>query len=67
MTNFPGKPKMGLRRKFIAGASCPACGEVDKIYIEDDTQTWCCISCGHYETREKEELEIIVKSSRQKD
>lgn len=63
----PEKPKKGQIRKFIAGASCPVCGQVDKIFIEDGTQTWRCISCGYHETREKEELEIIVRSSRQKD
>ncbi len=56
-----------MTRKFIAGASCPVCAQVDKIYTEDGTQTWCCISCGHRESREKEKPEIIIKSSRQKD
>lgn len=67
MTYRPEKPQKSQTRKFIAGASCPVCSQVDKIYIEEGTQTLSCISCGHHETREKEEPEIIVRSSRQKD
>jgi len=63
---------MRRSRKFIAGAACPACGQVDKIYTEDGTQTWRCVNCGHDETQEEKERaidepDIIVKSSLQKD
>lgn len=31
--------KPGTVRRFIAGAVCPACGLVDKIYVETDGKT----------------------------
>lgn len=36
--------------RFIAGAVCPACGEMDRIVIERDeasAERRRCVSCGH--------------------
>lgn len=37
-----------VQRRFIAGAVCPRCGELDKIVIVigDDSQKRECIQCG---------------------
>ena len=37
-----------MKRQFIAGATCPECGQQDKIQrvIEDDRQWMECVSCG---------------------
>ena len=37
-----------MTRQFIAGATCPECGQQDKIQrvIEDDRQWMECVSCG---------------------
>ena len=37
-----------MKRQFIAGATCPECGQVDKIQrvIDDDKQWMECVSCG---------------------
>lgn len=34
-------------RKFIAGAVCPQCELMDKLYIEDDYNVARCASCGY--------------------
>ncbi len=42
-------------RRFIAGAVCPACGEMDKIAIEpgvsDGADERLCVQCGFRESR----------------
>ncbi len=37
-----------MKRQFIAGATCPECGQMDKIQrvIGGDTQWMECVSCG---------------------
>ncbi|MEH6783886.1 MAG: YheV family putative metal-binding protein [Alcanivorax jadensis] len=37
-----------MKRQFIAGATCPECGQVDKIQrvIDDDKQWMECVACG---------------------
>lgn len=38
-----------LKRRFIAGAVCPACEQMDKVvmYDDDNHQRWReCVSCG---------------------
>jgi hypothetical protein len=41
----------GLRR-FVAGAICPACGQIDKLFVrsEQGLRVCECIACGHRET-----------------
>ncbi len=44
-------------RRFIAGAVCPECQEMDKIvtYIQDGEDVAECVSCGYMSQRPKEE------------
>lgn len=44
----------GLRR-FIAGAICPACAAVDRLFVDvRDSQQVCeCVSCGFQDVRER--------------
>lgn len=37
-----------IKRQFIAGASCPECGQLDKIQrVESGTSVWMeCVRCG---------------------
>ncbi|MGJ3255753.1 MAG: YheV family putative metal-binding protein [Alcanivorax sp.] len=37
-----------MKRQFIAGATCPECGQMDKIQrvIDGDAQWMECVSCG---------------------
>ena len=39
------------RRRFIAGAVCPRCGEMDKIVVNLDTDQRECVACGFSESR----------------
>lgn len=42
---------MAVKKQFIAGAICPACGAQDTIalLIENDHKQFECVSCGHQE------------------
>ena len=37
-----------MKRQFIAGATCPECGQMDKIQriIDGDSQWMECVACG---------------------
>ena len=39
---------MTLKRQFIAGATCPGCGQLDKIQrVNDGDKLWIeCVACG---------------------
>lgn len=39
------------RRRFIAGAVCPRCAQIDKTVIDADTDQRICIHCGFAEDR----------------
>ncbi|MEP4145804.1 MAG: YheV family putative metal-binding protein [Halioglobus sp.] len=39
------------QRRFIAGAVCPRCGEMDKIVVDMETQTRECVACDFSEVR----------------
>lgn len=38
---------MTTKKRFIAGAVCPKCEKMDKLYIEDDPTVATCIACGY--------------------
>lgn len=37
---------MAGQRRFIAGAVCPRCQQMDKLYIETDPAIATCAACG---------------------
>ena len=39
------------RRRFIAGAVCPRCGEMDRIVVNLDTDMRECVACGFSDER----------------
>jgi len=39
------------RRRFIAGAVCPRCSEMDKIVVDLDSDERECVACGFSEGR----------------
>ena len=45
--SFTGK-NMTIVKRFIAGAVCPRCSEMDKLkaWVEDDVQYRECVACG---------------------
>ena len=42
------------RRRFIAGAVCPRCAQMDKIVVDLDTDQRECVACGFSEKRPRE-------------
>ncbi len=51
-----------MKRRFIAGAMCPACQELDKVvmYDEDGTRWRECVSCGFKDAlNEQPEVEEV--------
>jgi uncharacterized metal-binding protein (TIGR02443 family) len=40
-----------MPRRFIAGAVCPRCGEMDKLFIEGSGEHRECVSCGFSDSR----------------
>ena len=43
-------------RKFIAGAVCPSCNQVDKLFVtlHDGAMVCECVSCGFRDVRERD-------------
>ncbi len=43
-------------RRFIAGAQCPSCGGIDKLFvIANDEQMICeCVACGFRDSRARD-------------
>lgn len=40
-----------MTRRFIAGAVCPRCGEMDKLLVDSETNRRECVSCGYSDER----------------
>ena len=40
--------------KFIAGAVCPACGDIDSIILKNDDSEIKCVSCNYLKVKEEE-------------
>ncbi len=43
-----------MSRRFIAGAVCPRCGEMDKLVVDSETRQRECVSCGFSDLRPAE-------------
>ncbi|MEP4486225.1 MAG: YheV family putative zinc ribbon protein [Halioglobus sp.] len=41
----------GSKRRFIAGAVCPRCAQMDKIVVDLDSDQRECVACGFSEQR----------------
>ena len=44
-------PTTSSNRRFIAGAVCPRCSQMDKIVVNLDTDQRECVACGFSEAR----------------
>ncbi len=42
------------KRRFIAGAVCPRCSEMDKIVVDLDNDSRECVACGYAQGRPKD-------------
>ena len=49
-------------KRFISGATCPACGQVDKIYVLNDggVESMHCSQCDYIETKKDNNAEIEI-------
>ena len=47
------------RRRFIAGAICPGCGQIDKIFVDSEEDQRRCVSCGFSEDRPQGKAEEL--------
>jgi uncharacterized metal-binding protein (TIGR02443 family) len=54
----------GNRRRFIAGAVCPRCSEMDKIVVDLDSDRRECVACGYNESRPRQDSEPGELSTR---
>ena len=55
------------RRRFIAGAVCPRCGQMDKVIVDLDSDQRECVACGFSDGRPEDgggESEIPTRVSR---
>ena len=43
--------------KFIAGAICPSCGDIDSIKLKNDDSEIKCISCNY--SKQKDEDDVL--------
>lgn len=63
--------RVKVTKRFIAGAVCPKCGEMDRVvmYVENDRQFRECVSCGFHDEMRLNyagpELETRVNRSEQ--
>ena len=44
------------RRRFIAGAVCPRCGQMDKIVVDLDSDARECVACNFSENRPQDSI-----------
>ena len=40
--------------KFIAGAICPSCGDIDSIVLKNDDSEIKCVSCNYQKMKDQE-------------
>ncbi|MGE6108944.1 YheV family putative zinc ribbon protein [Aeromonas sobria] len=52
------------KKRFIAGATCPACGKVDTmmLYLEHGVEKVTCVQCGDTQVQTQE---AVAEASRQ--
>lgn len=54
-----------MKKRFIAGASCPKCSQQDTLrwWIENNIELVECVECGHQDQRKPETVEATKRSS----
>lgn len=50
-------------KRFISGATCPSCGQVDKIYVlkDDNRESMHCSHCDYTEIKQDSNVLIEVQ------
>ena len=55
-----------VKRRFIAGAVCPNCGRIDRIFVDLSFDTIACLSCDFFERRDAEVTSINTAAAIEK-
>ena len=58
--NSKQKPK---QKRFIAGANCPSCDELDSLALYSHDQSIECVSCGYTQTSQQRDQTENKKQS----
>lgn len=56
-----------MKKRFIAGAKCPKCNEIDTMALtkENNVETVTCVSCGEQMSQPEEHVEQEVRVNEQ--
>jgi uncharacterized metal-binding protein (TIGR02443 family) len=56
-----------MKKRFIAGASCPKCAQQDTLrwWIENNIELVECVECGHQDQRTPESVESSEHSGQE--
>ena len=46
------------KKRFIAGAVCPACSDLDSLVLYSDDQRIECVSCDYSQTSQQRDVEV---------
>ena len=54
-----------VKRRFVAGAVCPKCQELDTIslYYENNVEKLECVSCGYHDVQPDERVEAVSREN----
>ena len=52
---------MKKSQRFIAGATCPRCKEIDSLLVDMDDQSIECVECGFTQTEAERDAEQASK------
>ncbi len=47
---------MKPNRRFIAGATCPKCNDMDSLLLNSDDQSIECVECGFTQTQQERDV-----------
>lgn len=56
-----------VKKRFIAGAKCPKCNDIDSMALtkENNIETVTCVTCGETMQQPEEQVEKSVRDSEQ--
>jgi uncharacterized metal-binding protein (TIGR02443 family) len=54
-----------LKKRFIAGATCPSCKQLDTLmlYFENNVEKLACVKCDYTETQTNDTVKAASKKS----
>ena len=54
-----------LKKRFIAGAKCPQCSEMDTLMLfwRDNVEQVECVTCGYHKSRPQDAVEKVSRQN----